>query len=320
VTVGFERPVAVATAAKATTSAASSTYSFEAAPGSLLPMEQILAQLHYPPLRFTPTPDTAVPTTFAQEVATMSQPVVHPGFPGDSVPWIPSSLVVRSSAASARSKSWAPVSERGSPREPCIRVPPPRERRHGHGLSVRDVPSGPLSRAEDELGSREGVQALRRAVSSLSPTEPTEGTPPISARRVASRTLVLLPGIEVGPIEGERETAMERTPAEPGHPEEREDRLDRYLRGDLSADDRAPRGVEVREVGHPFGGADEVRSETLRACRPNDPVNEVGGDVGTTASLVTPRRRSSPGIPDSAMSRATWSRPTSWPAFFAATT
>jgi hypothetical protein len=59
-------------------------------------------------------------------------------------------------------------SERGSPREPCYRVPPPRERRHGHGLEVRDVPRGPSSRAEDELGFGEGVQALRRAVSSLS--------------------------------------------------------------------------------------------------------------------------------------------------------
>jgi len=44
--------------------------------------------------------------------------MVHPGFPGASVPWSPSSLSVWSSAASARSKSWAPVSERGSPREP----------------------------------------------------------------------------------------------------------------------------------------------------------------------------------------------------------
>jgi len=58
----------------------------------------------------------------------------------------------------------------------------------------------------------------------------------------------------VGPFEGERETAVERTPAEPGHLEEREDRLDRYLRGDLSADDPAPRRVEERDVGHPFGG------------------------------------------------------------------
>jgi len=33
---------------------------------------------------------------------------------------------------------------------------------------VRDVPSAPSSRADDELGFREGVQALRRAVSSLS--------------------------------------------------------------------------------------------------------------------------------------------------------
>jgi hypothetical protein len=45
------------------------------------------------------------------------------------------------------------------------------------------------------------------------------------------------------------------------------------------------------DVGHPFGGADggEVRdSERVRTFRLKDPVNEVGGDVGTTASL---RRR-----------------------------
>jgi len=138
---------------------------------------------------------------------------------------------------------------------------------------------------------------------------------------VASRTSVLAPGIRVGPIEGERETAMERTPAEPGHLEEREDR---HLRGDLPADDHAPRGVDERDVGHPFGGADggEVRnSARVRAFRVKDPVNEVRGDVGATAPLSSPlgdARR--PQIPDIAMSRATWSRPTSWPAFFAATT
>jgi len=78
------------------------------------------------------------------------------------------------------------------------------------------------------------------------------------------------------------------------------------------------------DVGHPFGGADggEVRDrERVRTFSVKDPVNEVGGDVGTTASVVvTPRRRSSPRIPATAMSRATWSRPTSWPAFFAAMT
>jgi len=79
---------------------------------------------------------------------------------------------------------------------------------------------------------------------------------------------------------------MERTPAEPGHLEGPEDR---HLRGDLPADDHAPRGVDDEaDVGHPFGGADggPVRdSERVRTFRVKDPVNEVGGDVGTTASL-----------------------------------
>jgi len=105
---------------------------------------------------------------------------------------------------------------------------------------------------------------------------------------VASGRSVLPPGIEVGPIEGERETARERTPAEPGHLEEREDR---HLRGDLPADDRAARGVEVRDVGHPFGGADggPVRdSAGVRTFRLKAPVNEIRSDVGATASLSSP--------------------------------
>jgi len=132
-----------------------------------------------------------------------------------------------------------------------------------------------------------------------SPGCPTEGTAPISARRVAWRTnaSVLAPGIGAGPIEGERETGVERTPAEPGRVEGPEDRLDRHLRGDLPADDHAPRGVDEADVGHPFGGADggPVRdSAGVRTFRPKDPVNEVGGDVGTTASVVVTPRRPSP--------------------------
>jgi len=124
-----------------------------------------------------------------------------------------------------------------------------------------------------------------------SPGCPTEGTAPISARRVASGRSVLPPGIEVGPIAGDRETGVERTPAETGHLEGPEDCLDRHLRGDLPADDPAPRGVQVRDVGHPFGGVDggPVRdSDGVRTFRVKDPVNEVRGDVGTTASLSSP--------------------------------
>jgi len=81
---------------------------------------------------------------------------------------------------------------------------------------------------------------------------------------------------------------VERTPAETGHLEEREDR---HLRGDLPADDPAPRRVEVRDVGHPLGGVDVglVRdSARVRTFRVKDPVNEVRGDVGATASLSSP--------------------------------
>jgi len=188
---------------------------------------------------------------------------------------------------------------------------------------VRDVLPGPPSRADDELGCVEGVQALRRAVSLLSRLPDGGNRADLCQTLAVADASVLAPGIRVGPIEGERETGVERTPAETGHLEGPEDRLDRHLRGDLPADDHAPRGVDERDVGHRFGGVDggPVRdSSRVRTFRVKDPVNEVGGDVGTTASVVTPRRRSSPGIPDIAMSRATWSRPTSWPAFFAAMT
>jgi len=166
--------------------------------------------------------------------------------------------------------------------------PPPRERRHGRGLLVRDVPYGPSSRAEDELGFIEGVHALRRAVLSLSRLPDGGNRADLCQALGLANASVLTPGIRVGPIEGERETAVERTPAEPGHLEEREDRLDRHLRSDLPADDPAPRGVDERDVGHPFGGADggEVRDpQCVRTCSPKDPANEVRGDVGTTASL-----------------------------------
>jgi len=153
---------------------------------------------------------------------------------------------------------------------------------------VRDVPSGAPSRAEDELRSVEGVQALRRAVSSLSRLPDGGNRADLCQARGLANASVLTPGIGVGPIAGERETGVARTPAKPGRLEGPEDRLDRHLRGDLPADSPVPRGVDERDVGHPFGGADggPVRdSARVRAFRVKDPVNKVRGDVGTTASL-----------------------------------
>jgi len=59
---------------------------------------------------------------------------------------------------------------------------------------------------------------------------------------------------------------VERTPAETGHLEEREDRLDRHLGGDLPADDPAPRGVDRETSAIASVVWTEVRSETLTAC------------------------------------------------------
>ncbi len=76
VTVTFQRPVSVVgeTSEDALTTA-STTYHFSTGPGSMLRLQQILAQLGYLPLQFTPAAGVVEPTTFAGEVATMSQPL-----------------------------------------------------------------------------------------------------------------------------------------------------------------------------------------------------------------------------------------------------
>jgi len=164
---------------------------------------------------------------------------------------------------------------------------PPRERQHGHGLSVRDVLYGPSSRAEDELGCVDGVQALRRAVSSLSRL-PDGGNPAdLCQARGLADARSSLPASEWARSQ-ENERPAWNAPRRSRAASKREDRLDRHLRSDLPADDPAPRGVDERDVGHRFGGADGglVRdSDGVRTFRVKDPVNEVRGDVGTTASL-----------------------------------
>jgi len=108
---------------------------------------------------------------------------------------------------------------------------------------------------------------------------------------------VLAPSIGVG-----HETGVERTPAEPGHLEEREDRLDRHLRGDLPADDHAARGVDehrrrpsLRSCGRRSGP---------RLCGRSDVPTERPGERGRgrrrhhgVSLVVTPRRCSSPPNP-----------------------
>jgi hypothetical protein len=74
VTVTFDRAVSV-TGAGGHFAPPSTTYQFRTSPGSPLRMEEILAQLGYLPLRFVPAPGVIQPTTFAAEVATVSQPL-----------------------------------------------------------------------------------------------------------------------------------------------------------------------------------------------------------------------------------------------------
>ena len=54
---------------------ASGSYHFDVAQISVLRLQQILAQLHYLPLNFTPAPGVSSPTTLAGEIATLGSPL-----------------------------------------------------------------------------------------------------------------------------------------------------------------------------------------------------------------------------------------------------
>ncbi len=74
VSVSFERPVTVVGDPSGAVTATRS-YRFAVAPASVLRLQQILAQLHYLPLNFTPSAGVHSPTTFAGEVATLDSPL-----------------------------------------------------------------------------------------------------------------------------------------------------------------------------------------------------------------------------------------------------
>jgi len=115
---------------------------------------------------------------------------VHPGFLGNSGPWILPSLVVCPRAPSAHSKSWALLSGKGGLREsPGSGSLPPRHRRHGPRPLGERHPSGLPPRADDEFGFEEGFTPscvrCRR-----SPGEPRAKSPPIAARHSVSWRLM----------------------------------------------------------------------------------------------------------------------------------
>jgi L,D-transpeptidase catalytic domain len=77
VSVSFDRPVSVVggSSAGSVVLAASGSYHFGVTQASVLRLQQILAQLHYLPLNFTPAPGVRSPTTVAGEVATLGSPL-----------------------------------------------------------------------------------------------------------------------------------------------------------------------------------------------------------------------------------------------------
>ena len=77
VRVSFDHPVTVVggSSAGSVVTAASEPYRFSVTQASVLRLQQILAQLHYLPLTFTPAPGVRSPTTLAGEVATLGSPL-----------------------------------------------------------------------------------------------------------------------------------------------------------------------------------------------------------------------------------------------------
>jgi L,D-transpeptidase catalytic domain len=77
VSVLFDRPVAVVggSSAGSVVTADSESYHFAVTQASVLRLQQILAQLRYLPLNFTPAPGVRSPVTLAGEVATLGSPL-----------------------------------------------------------------------------------------------------------------------------------------------------------------------------------------------------------------------------------------------------
>jgi lipoprotein-anchoring transpeptidase ErfK/SrfK len=77
VSVSFDHPVTVVggSSAGSVLLSASTSYHFAVTQASVLRMQQILAQLHYLPLNFTPAPGVRTPTTLTGEVATLGSPL-----------------------------------------------------------------------------------------------------------------------------------------------------------------------------------------------------------------------------------------------------
>ena len=77
VSVSFDRPVTVVggSSAGSVVAAASGSYRFTVTQASVLRLQQILAQLHYLPLNFTPAPGVRAPASVAGEAATLGSPL-----------------------------------------------------------------------------------------------------------------------------------------------------------------------------------------------------------------------------------------------------
>lgn len=73
VTVGFDKAVSVM--GSGSNASTTRSYTYTTSPGSILRMQQILARLHYLPLRFTPSAAASQPSTLAADYATIDKPL-----------------------------------------------------------------------------------------------------------------------------------------------------------------------------------------------------------------------------------------------------
>ena len=87
VTVSFPKPIRIVRHGGRTATRPTMSYRFTTRPASLRELEELLAQLHYLPVKFIPAAGARQPTTLAAEVASISHPVAgHFSWRWKSVP------------------------------------------------------------------------------------------------------------------------------------------------------------------------------------------------------------------------------------------
>ena len=200
-------------------------------------------------------------------------------------------------------------------------VSPPVHPAEGGEFDVVDGAPGALSGASDGLGLEQRVHRFGQRV--------VMGVPDRADRRCGAGLVEALAVADAGELAagvGVRNEALETRPACPaGHLQCVEHHLGAHVAGDSPADDAATEGVgDEAHVGDPRPGGHLVKSATHnrlgRSAVKSRSTRSAGRAAVGSATVVRTRLcRLAPRILSSFISRATWSRPMSWPARRAAT-